>query len=116
MENIDEILQVSDGVMIARGDMMSVDDVTEILAVDLIGTLLDDEQIVVATNQGEPLSGRNSQAEEEYRNICRRLMGEEVPFAQIRQKKGMLSRLFKRHGESAGRTDWILIVVNKSFM
>ena len=48
--------------MIARGDMMSVDDVTEILAVDLIGTLLDDEQIVIATNQGEPLSGKNSQA------------------------------------------------------
>ena len=41
--------------MIARGDMMSVDDVTEILAVDLIGTILDDEQIVVAANQGEPL-------------------------------------------------------------
>lgn len=82
--------------MIARGDMMSVDDVTEILAVELIGTLLDDEQIVVATNQGEPLSGKNSQAEEEYRNICKRLMGEEVPFADLRQKKGMLSRLFKR--------------------
>ncbi len=38
---------------------MSVDDVTDILAVDLIGTILDDEQIVIATNQGEPLSGRN---------------------------------------------------------
>ena len=83
--------------MIARGDMMSVDDVTEILAVDLIGTLLDDEQIVVATNQGEPLSGRNSQAEEEYRNICRRLMGEEVPFVQLRQKKGRFARLFRKH-------------------
>ena len=83
--------------MIARGDMMSVDDVTEILAVDLIGTLLDDEQIVIATNQGEPLSGKNSQAEEEYQNICKRLMGEEVPFAELRQKKGMFSRLFKRH-------------------
>ena len=83
--------------MIARGDMMSVDDVTEILAVDLIGTLLDDEQIVIATNQGEPLSGKNSQAEEEYRNICKRLMGEEVPFAELRRKKGMFSRLFKRH-------------------
>ena len=70
---------------------------TEILAVDLIGTLLDDEQIVIATNQGEPLSGKNSQAEEEYRNICKRLMGEEVPFAELRQKKGMFSRLFKRH-------------------
>ena len=79
--------------MIARGDMMSVDDVTEILAVDLIGTILDDEQIVVASNQGEPLSGQNSQAEEEYKNICRRLLGEEVPFAELKQKKGMFRRL-----------------------
>ena len=60
--------------MIARGDMMSVDDVIEILAVDLIGTIPDDEQIVVAANQGEPLSGKKSQAEEEYKNICRRLL------------------------------------------
>ena len=40
--------------MIARGDMMSVEDVLEILAVDLIGAILDDEQIVISTNQGEP--------------------------------------------------------------
>ena len=52
--------------MIAKGDMMSVEDVLEILAVDLIGAILDDEQIVISTNQGEPLSGKNSQAEEEY--------------------------------------------------
>lgn len=37
--------------MIARGDMMSVEDVLEILAVDLIGAILDDEQIVISTNQ-----------------------------------------------------------------
>ena len=79
--------------MIARGDMMSVEDVIEILAVDLIGTILDDEQIVIAANQGEPLSGRNSQAEEEYRNICRRLLGEEIPFVELRQKKGMFQKL-----------------------
>ncbi|MDO5134632.1 MAG: septum site-determining protein MinD [Eubacteriales bacterium] len=79
--------------MIARGDMMSVEDVLEILSVDLVGTILDDEQIVVAANQGEPLSGKSSQAEEEYRNICRRLMGEEVPFGDLRQKKGFLKRL-----------------------
>ena len=66
--------------MIARGDMMSVDDVTDILAVDLIGTILDDEQIVIATNQGEPLSGKSSQAEEEYMNFCKRLLGEEYGF------------------------------------
>ena len=69
--------------MIARGDMMSVEDVVEILAVNLIGSILDDEQIVIAANQGEPFSGRNSQAEEEYRNICRRLLGEEGPFAPL---------------------------------
>ena len=79
--------------MIARGDMMSVDDVLEILAVDLLGTILDDEQIVVATNQGEPLSGKNSQAAEEYQNICKRILGEDIPFVTIRQKKGMFSRL-----------------------
>lgn len=79
--------------MIARGDMMSVEDVVEILAVNLIGSILDDEQIVIAANQGEPFSGRNSQAEEEYRNICRRLLGEEIPFAPLHQKKGMLQRI-----------------------
>lgn len=79
--------------MISRGDMMSVEDVIEILAVDLIGTILDDEQIVIAANQGEPLSGKNSQAEEEYRNICRRLLGEEVPFTELKSKKGMLQRI-----------------------
>ena len=72
--------------MIARGDMMSVEDVLEILAVD-------DEQIVISTNQGEPLSGKNSQAEEEYRNICRRLMGEEVPYVTVRRKNGVFHRL-----------------------
>ena len=70
--------------MIARGDMMSVDDVTEILAVDLIGTILDDEQIVVAANQGEPLSGQNSQAEEEYKNICRRILGQVLQYLHYR--------------------------------
>lgn len=85
--------------MIARGDMMSVEDVTEILAVDLLGTILDDEQIVISTNQGEPLSGKNSQAETEYRNIGMRLCGEEVPFMELTAKKsvfGRLGKLFKK--------------------
>lgn len=81
--------------MIARGDMMSVDDVTEILAVDLIGTILDDEQIVVSTNQGEPLSGKNSQAEMEYQNIAHRILGEQIPFTELTVKKGMFHRLGK---------------------
>lgn len=81
--------------MIARGDMMSVEDVTEILAVDLLGTILDDEQIVISTNQGEPLSGKNSKAENEYRNIGKRLCGEEVPFMEFTAKKSVFERLGK---------------------
>ena len=45
--------------MVKRGDMMSVEDVTEILAVDLLGVIPDDEQVVIATNQGEPVVGED---------------------------------------------------------
>ncbi len=79
--------------MVKKGDMMSVDDVVDILAVNLLGVIPDDEQIVISTNKGEPLSGKNSQAEEEYRNICRRLMGEEVPYVTVRRKNGVFHRL-----------------------
>ena len=41
--------------MVKRGDMMSADDVVDILAVPLIGIVPDDENVVIATNQGEPL-------------------------------------------------------------
>lgn len=79
--------------MIARGDMMSVDDVVDILAADLIGAVCDDEQIVIATNQGSPLSGKNSPAEQAYQNICRRLTGEDVPFPDMTEKKGLFSKI-----------------------
>lgn len=49
--------------MVKRGDMMSVDDVTEILSVPLIGALPDDEQVVIGTNQGEPVVGLDSKQE-----------------------------------------------------
>ena len=82
--------------MVKRGDMMSVDDVTEILAVPLIGILPDDEQVVIATNQGEPLAGKPGLCGQAYLNICHRLLGEEVPFQDLDVKKGILGRLFGR--------------------
>ena len=48
--------------MVRRGDMMSVDDVMDILSVPVIGTVPDDEDIVISTNQGEPLVGMNGYA------------------------------------------------------
>jgi len=68
--------------MVKRGEMMSIDDVVEILSINLIGAVPDDENIVISTNQGEPLVGSNSMAGRAYMDICRRLLGEEVEFEE----------------------------------
>lgn len=81
--------------MVKRGDMMSVEDVTEILAVDLLGAVPDDEQIVIATNQGEPVIGSDSLSGKAYMNICRRLTGEEVPLLNLDVKMGFFKKLSK---------------------
>ncbi|MBO7353363.1 MAG: septum site-determining protein MinD [Lachnospiraceae bacterium] len=83
--------------MVNRGDMMSSDDVVEILAIDLIGIVPDDEKIVVSTNNGEPLVGDESLAGQAYMNICRRIVGEDVPFLDLNAKKGFFARLFKKN-------------------
>ncbi len=82
--------------LIKRGDMMSADDVVEILAVELIGQVPDDENIVIATNNGEPLVGDNSLAGQAYMNICRRVTGENVPFLDLEAKKGILGWLSRK--------------------
>jgi septum site-determining protein MinD len=82
--------------MVKRGDMMSSEDVMEILAVDLIGVVPDDENIVISTNQGEPLVGSDSLAGRAYMNIARRLIGEEIPFLNLNERNTIFSKLFGR--------------------
>ncbi|MDD6442141.1 MAG: septum site-determining protein MinD [bacterium] len=79
--------------MVKRGDMMSVEDVTEILPADLLGIIPDDEQVVIATNQGEPVIDMDSFAGQAYRNICRRLTGDEIPFLNLEKSKGFFQKL-----------------------
>ena len=79
--------------MVRRGDMMSMDDVMDMLAVNVIGVVPDDESIVISTNQGEPLVGMGSMAGQAYLNICRRLMGEQIPFLSLDTQPKLLSRL-----------------------
>lgn len=85
--------------MVKRGDMMSTDDVVDILAINLIGVVPDDENIVVSTNQGEPLVGDESLAGQAYMNICRRILGEDVPMLDLNVSDSFwkkLSNLFKK--------------------
>lgn len=66
--------------MVRRGNMMSSADVADILAIPLIGIVPDDENVVIATNQGEPLVGSDTPAGRAYANIVQRVLGNEVPF------------------------------------
>lgn len=88
--------------MVKRGDMLSPDDVLELLAVDLIGLIPEDENIVTSTNKGMPIAlNGKSKAGQAFRNIARRLDGEEVPFMVMEEDGnlfGRLARLFRTGG------------------
>ena len=79
--------------MIRRGDMMSSEDVVEILSLPLLGMVPDDENVVIATNQGEPLVGSNTLAGKAYQNICYRIVGREVPFLDLEKGVSFWARV-----------------------
>lgn len=80
--------------MVKRGDMMNIDDMIDILAIELLGVVPEDEQIVVSTNKGEPaVLDMNSQAGQAYRNITKRVMGQEVPLLNLEYEEGIVKKL-----------------------
>ncbi len=85
--------------MVKRGDMMAMDDVVEILAINLLGVVPDDENIVITTNKGEPaVSDKNALAGKAFRNIADRIEGNEVPFLDLDMDNGFLGKLKKIFG------------------
>ncbi len=83
--------------MVRRGDMMNREDIEDILAIDLLGIVPDDEEIVISTNKGEPVViERRTIAGNAYMNIAKRIIGEEVEFLDIENdNEGKLSKIFK---------------------
>ena len=80
--------------MVKRGDMMAMDDVTEILAIDIIGIVPDDESIVISANKGEPsVTDPSSRAGEAYRNITQRILGNNVPLMDLDFEKGLFNKV-----------------------
>ena len=80
--------------MVKRGDMMSINDVVDILAIELIGAIPDDENIVISTNNGEPIvSVENVTSAKAYLNICKRIVGEEVEYLDLTASEGFMSKL-----------------------
>ena len=82
--------------MIQRGEMMDANDVLDLLAVKLIGLVPEDEHVITSSNIGKPVVlDEKSKAGKAFRNIARRLMGDEVPFLDLEFKEDFLHRLTK---------------------
>lgn len=88
--------------MIQHGDMLSVNDVMEILSVPLVGVIPEDDQILIATNRGAPLTleDHKTPAGAAFVNVARRIMGEKVPLLKLEQKVGLFKRLARFFGGS----------------
>ena len=73
---------------------MSVDDVLEILGIELLGQIPEDKGIIVSTNKGEPVVNSDTNlAGQAYRNVARRITGEEVPWLQLDEPTTWLEKL-----------------------
>jgi septum site-determining protein MinD len=82
--------------MVKNQEMLGVEDVQEILgnSVKLLGIVPDDEAIITSTNRGEPVAmSEGTLSGQAYRNIARRLMGEDVPYLDLDEKIGFMDRM-----------------------
>jgi septum site-determining protein MinD len=99
-EHIDKHILITrfDAARAARGEMLSIEDVLEILSTPLLGIIPESEEVLRASNLGSPitLSNAASAAARAYMAAARRLKGEEVPMTIPNNKKGLLDKLFGR--------------------
>lgn len=80
--------------LVAQGDMLAIDDTLEILGIDLIGVIPEDELIFRSSNLGEPaVTIPASMAGKAYSNVVSRILGEDVPIMDMKQKLGFFARL-----------------------
>jgi len=80
--------------MVKRGDMMNVEDITDILAIDLVGVVPDDEEVVMSTNRGEPAVFKDGAISGmAFRNIAKRIIGEDIAFLEFDVQESFFEKL-----------------------
>lgn len=86
--------------MVKRGDMLSPEDIIDILAIKLIGLIPEDETILVSTNQGTPvaLNSSESKAGQAFHNVAHRILGEEVPFMDLNEELNFFQKILQALG------------------
>ncbi|MCP4140819.1 MAG: septum site-determining protein MinD [Chloroflexi bacterium] len=87
--------------MVKKQEMLSPDDVLDLLAIDLIGIVPEDKSVLIAANQGSPIAlDKESRAGQAFRNIAGRLIGEDVPYMDLEEQGGLWKRISKLTGRS----------------
>jgi septum site-determining protein MinD len=82
----------------ARGEMLAIEDVLEILSLPLLGIVPESQEVLRASNLGAPVTvcGRDSAPSRAYFDAARRLAGEGVEMTIPSDHKGLLTKLFRR--------------------
>lgn len=80
--------------LMQTGEAMDVNEITAHLSIDLLGIIIDDEEVITSSNKGEPIvMDPSNKAALGYRNITRRILGESVPLMSIDQeRKGVIAK------------------------
>ncbi len=80
--------------MVRQNNMLSSDDVVDLLAIQLIGIVPEDKNVIISTNKGTPIAlDGKSLAGQAYRNIAKRILGEEVPMMDLDRGSGFFNRI-----------------------
>ncbi|MDR1167449.1 MAG: septum site-determining protein MinD [Heliobacteriaceae bacterium] len=82
--------------LVKSNDMMSVDDVVEILSAELIGIIPEDTGIITSTNKGEPIvNDEKSLAGRAFHNVAKRIAGADIPFINLEEETGVVAKVKK---------------------
>lgn len=85
--------------LVKSNDMLSPEDVLDLLGIELIGIVPEDENVIIASNRGAPVAhDAKSRAGQAFRNIAKRLMGENVPFLDLDRQGSLWDRIQRLTG------------------
>jgi septum site-determining protein MinD len=89
--------------MVKKGEMLSAEDITDILSLKIIGIVPEDEYVIPASNSGVPVTlNPNSQAGIAFTNIARRITGEDIPLMNLEESGGIFNRITRLFGSGSG--------------
>ena len=85
--------------LVRNNDMLSAEDVLDLLGIQLIGIVPEDESVIIGSNRGAPVvTDAKSRAGQAFRNIAKRIQGEAVPFMDLEQQGGIWGAIQKLTG------------------